>query len=506
MHTQEDTIHDDITSALNLKIEEALNSFDRIMAEKQMECAEGRVPNAGAAYDLFIRSVRKKALTQLNGVKAWVGAHIRSVIIQQVRTSGVYKLHEIKDKITAAEAEKQKAVDEEQRIIKNSKNLGDYEKYSLYGHPEFQPSVRANRKNKQLQFSSPAKKISPGVEQVYQKYMSKRRKSLIIGLIVTVICIIIDFSMIYALFLSANYPPDIAVTVAVISAAMLDAPPYVLGYIWTKGEDDISLLELQGCAKTSEAERKKKGNRILLFVMLTVIILAFITYLSVRILSFLGGGDFDLAFHAIIEKNWSALKGVEFSGADFLSTIVPFSTSVVALAVGKLLYPLKTDYIKESVVVIKDEINKQIKLNREKIVDCEKQISDLHEDMVTLKQEIWTFYLGRKPFPQSDNVFRIEVSLAFQKLNLPLYEQTYADCCLLLRNQAAVLLGSINDQLAQYASNPSSVIAMTISSEEEQYLDEFWIIPTDGTVQRPITQSHLASIKSTTKEISKALN
>lgn len=507
MPNQIDTVHDDITSALNAKIEEVFNSFDKIIADKRKECEEGGIPNVGATYDAFIRSIRKKALTQLNGIKAWLGAHIRSMIIQEVRISGIYKLREIKDAITTAEAEKQKAIVEKERIIKNSGMLSDYEKYSLYGHPEFELSTKANRKNKHVKsISSTMEKVSPNIDLVYQKYASKQRKSLIIGLLVTAVCTFIDFSMIYALFLSANYSPAHAITIAIISAAILDAPPYVLGYTWTKSEDDSSLLELQGRAESSEADRKNKGNRILLYAMLIVIIVAFIVYLIVRILSFLGGGDFNLAFHAIIEGDWSKIRDVEFSGADFLSTVVPLSTSVVALVVGKMLYSLKTDYIKESIIVINEEINAKIKACEEKIIDCEKQIKDLKDDMVTLRGEIWTFYLGQKPFPSDDNSFRLDVSLAFQKLNLPLYEQTYSDCCLLLRNQANILLSSVNEQLAQYAANPSRVITMGLSKDEEQCLNDFWVISTNGEDQCSITQSHLESIKGTVSEIVNALN
>jgi len=508
MPTQIDTVHDDITSALNAKIEEAFNSFENLIADKRKECEKGGVPNAGATYDTFIRSIRKKALTQLNGVKAWIGVHIRSVIIQEVRTSGIYKLHEIKDAITTAEAGKQKATAEKERIIKSSEILSDYEKYSLYGHPEFEPSMRVIRGNKYVKkFPSTREQVSPNIDAVYQKYASKKTKSLIIGLIVTAVCIFIDFSMIYALFLSANYSPALAITIAIISAATLDAPPYVLGYTWTKSEDDSSLLELQGRAKSPEAGRKNKGNRILLYAMIVVITLAFIVYLAVRVFSFLGGGDFNLAFHAIFERDWSKIRNVEFSGADFLSTVVPLSTSVVALAVGKMLYSLKTDYVKESIVVIKDEINAKIKACDEKIIDCEKQIKDLKDDMVTLREEIWTFYLGRKPFPADDISFRLEVSLAFQKLNLPLYEQTYSDCCLLLRNQANVLLNLVNDQLVQYAADQSRVIAMSLSEDEEQCLNDFWVISTNGKEnQRPITQSHLKSIKQAVNEIVDVLN
>lgn len=490
-----------------IPLEEAFNSFDCVIAEKQNECKAGAVPNCGPVYDSFIRSIRKRALTQLNGVKAWIGVHIRSTIIQQVRTSGFYKLQEIKHEITAVEAERQKAIDERQRITANKTSLSDYEKYSLYGHPEFKPSLRANRGNKHSQtVSSAGKKVSTDVELVYQRYMSKKRQSLISGLMVTAVCIVIDFSMIYALFLSANYSPVIAMTIAVISAAMLDAPPYVLGCLWTKSEDESNLLELQGYFETPEAKRKKRGNKILLFLMLVVIIAAFIAYLVARILSFLGGGDFSLAFHAVIEKNWSAIESAEFSGADFLSTVVPFSTSVVALAVGKMLYPFKTDYIKDSVVVIKNEMNENVKLCKEKIVDCDKQIEDLKDTMVTLKEEIWTFYLGKAPFPKSDKKFKREVSRAFQILNLKLYTDTYSECCLILRNQAIVLLESANDQLAQYSSEPLRVVNMNLSKEEERFLDDFWVIPTSGAAQHPITQSHLASIKSTIKEISDTLS
>lgn len=497
-----DTIHEDIVSALNTKIDEAVNSFECVIAEKKKECEDGNVPNVGLAYESFIRNIRKKAIFQFNGVKAWLGTHVLGTIIQQVRTSGIYKLHEAKEAITAVEAEKQKALEERKRIFETDYILPDFELYSLYGHPEFEQFTKRRFWNRRIKdASTPTKEIPPNVELAYQKYKVKKKRSLIIGLIITIICIIIDFSMIFTMFLSANYSTNSAFLIAIIIAAMLDAPPYVFGFIWTKNDDDRSLLELQGDTNTSDAKRKIKGNRMLLFVMLLVIILAFICYLTVRILSFMGGGDFNLAVHAIIEGDWNKVKNVEFSGADFLSIAVPITTSVVALAVGKMLYSLRTDYIKASVTAIKNEINNRIKACDEKIVDCDKQIKDLENHIDTLKGEIWTFYLGRKPVPPDDETFSLEISLAFQKLNLSLYEQTYCDCCLLIRNQALTLLRNVSDQFAQYAANQSSITDMNLSQEEEEHLDDFWVIPSQGIIQHQATQSHLTSIEKTVNEI-----
>lgn len=508
MPIQINTVHNDITSAFNAKIKETLDSFDITIADKQRECERGSIPNSGSSYDAFIRNIRRKALTELNGVKAWIGAYIPNAIIQEIKTSGIYKLHEIKEKITIEEAKKEKAEVEKEDVIKISKALSDYEKFTLYGHPEFEPSAREHAGNKHVKNTDLMReRISPDIDTVYQKYASRRARSLMVGLIVTLACAFIDFSMIYPLFLSANYPSKQAIGIAIISAAILDGPPYVLGYTWTKSEDDSSLLELKGMACSPEADRKKRGNRILLYAMLIVILLVFIAYLAVRVFSFLGGGDFNLAFHAVVERDWEKIKNVEFSGADFLSTIVPFSTSVVALAVGKLLYSMRTDYVKDSIVVIKDGINEKIKTCERTIIDCQKEIKNLEGYVKTLKAGIWTFYLGRKPFPvNDDSSFGLEVSLAFQKLNLPLYGQTYSNCCLLLRNQANVLLSSVNDQLAQYAADQTRVIAMELSANEKQCLDDFWVISTSWEDQRPITQSHLESIKNTVNNVEKMFN
>lgn len=507
MAVQIETIHDDVISAFNSKIEEAIHNTDNTIADKRKECEEGSVPNAGTAFDAVIRDLRRNALRQLNGVKTWIGTQIRSVIIQEIGASGIYKLRAIENRITAAEAEKQKAIEEKERIIKDNGTSSDYEKYIRYGHLESKMSGRLARKSGEVKNSSTERKeVNSDIEVTYQKYASKKIKSWIIGGIVTAACIAADFSMIYALFLAANYSSALAVLVAVISAAMLDAPPYVFGYIWTKSEDDSSLFELQGREMSSEAERKRKGNRILLVGIFIVIVLAFIGYLTVRVLSFLGGGDFSLGVHTVIEKDWSKIKDIDFSGADFLSTTVPFSTSVVALAVGRILYPFQTDYIKEAIVIIKNEINAEIKVCEEKIIDCEKQIGDLNDEMVTLKEELWTFYQGRKPFPTDEHSFKSEVSFAFQKLNLPLYEQTYTDCCQLLRNQANALLSQVNNQMAQYAADQSRIIAMDLSKEEEQCLDDYWVVSGNGKAQRPTTQSQLEAIRNTIKEIANALN
>ena len=100
-----------------------------------------------------------------------------------------------------------------------------------------------------------------------------------------------------------------------------------------------------------------------------------------------------------------------------------------------------------------------------------------------------------------DESFRTEVSLAFQKLNLSLYKQTYSDCCLFIRNQAIALLGTINEQLAQYAADQPRIIAMQFSKEEEEWLDDFWVIPIHGEAQHQVTRSHLDSIDGVVNEI-----
>lgn len=504
MPTRIDTVHDKIVSELNIKINETLNTFDNVIAEKQKECEEGNVPNDGAPCESFIRNVRKKALSQFNGIKTWLATHILSTIIQQERTSGVYKLLETKEKITAAEAEKQKALEDRKRILENNNAMSDFEKYSLYGHPEVDIPTKSssNRQNTLAQ----TKKTYPNIELAYRKYISKKKRSFILGLLVTIFCMAIDYKMIYDLFLSANSTFTSAMLSAVIIAAMLDAPPYVLGYVWTKNNDDRSLFELQGNADTSGAKRKIRGNKILLFIMSIVILLGFILYLLVRLLSFFGGGNINLAIHAILKIDFSEINTVTFSGADLLSSFVPLSTSVMALTVGRALYSMKTDYIKESIVVIKNEINEKIKICDEKIIEKEKQIKDLEETMVTLKKEIWVFYFGREPFPPDEESFRLEVSLAFQKLNLSLYRQTYSDCCQLLRDQAIALLGTVNDQLARYATDQPSIIAMSLSSDEERCLDDFWVIPTHGATQHQTTQSHLTSIENIVNELLSKLN
>lgn len=477
MSTKINTIQDTVFSEFNIKIDETINSCNIDITESKKNCEEGIVPVAKEQFESFIRDIRKKVILKFKYVKIWLGTYVRSTITQEIKTSGIYKLHEAKKAITAITAEKQKLLEEQQNIFKNDYPLTDFEKYSLYGHPEFEQSKNLKFRNKETQDNSvPKREISPKIELTYQKYKSNKKRSLIMGLIISAICAAIDFSIIYTLFLSANYSANLALIIAIISAATLDAPPYVLGYIWTKNDDDKSLLELRDIVNTPEAKRKIKGNKILLVTMLVVIIFAFIAYLIVRVLSFLGGGDFNIAFHNILEKDWGNVKNIVFNGADFISTIVPFATSVVALAVGKMLYTFKTDYIKESIIIINKEIDEKIKKCNDKIIDYEKQISDLEDNLASLKIEIWTFYCGKEPFPTDDQTFRMNISIAFQKLNLSLCEQTYSNCCKIIRNQAMTMLKTVNKTLTEYASDQQSIMEMSLSDDEKKYLDEFWVI------------------------------
>ena len=502
MSTRIDTIHDSIILDLNKKIDEKITEFTESIIDKKRDCEDGMIPNGTAAFESFLRSIRKLALSQFIGTKMWLGTHVLSSIIQQVRTSGIYKLHEEKQALSQVKAEMNIALEERQRIIEEDEDLSNYEKYLIFGNSEYIDSSLPQETS--ANDSEIKNEVSHNVEMNHRKYILKTRRSIVLGIIITAICIAIDLSLIYALFVSANYSTGLAMIIAVISAAMLDAPPYVFGYIWTKNDDDKSLMELQGNSNSPEAKRINKGNRVLLIVMLFVIMIAFLAYLSVRILSFMGGGDFDLAFHAILEKDWSIIKKVVFSGADFLSTIVPLATSVVALAVGKVLYASKTDYYKETVAIINKKINDRIKKFTERIIGYNKQINDLNDSIMSLKGEIWTFYYGKKPFVQDENTFSQEVSIAFQKLNLSLYNQTYCDCCLLLRKRAETFLETVNNDFAQYAADQANVITMTLSNNEINILDDFWV-PNKGEPQHKITESHLEAIKEKVEELLKEL-
>lgn len=505
MPTETNTIHNDILETLNKKVEETSDRIEDIVESKCRDCQDGLVPVSGSVYDAYIRQIRKTVLSRFKEIKTWLGSYIHDALIQDVRTSGISRLHQIKEGITEAEAERQKVIEEQQSLFDNQNNLTDYEKYSLYGHPELKQSPKWKFWNRET-INESEREVSANAELTYQKYRAKSRRSVLFGLIVTAICISIDFDMIYALFLSANYAANTAITAAFLSAAMLDAPPYVLGYIWTKNDDARSLFELQGNAGSSEAKRKIKGNKILLNIIFTVIVFAFLAYLVVRILSFLGGGDFNLAFHAILERDWNKIQNVEVNGAEFLSTVVPFATSVVALAVGKILYSARTDYIKESITVIKNEINEKIRLCDGRRIDCEKRIEDLKDYKVSLEREIWIFYLGRAPFPSDENIFRHEISVAFQKLSLLGYKQTYSNCCIHLRDQVTQWFQTINDRFAKYASDHSRISTMDLSQDEKNLLDDFWVISSCNEPQHEMTQSHLNLIEKIANDHLKQLN
>ena len=512
MPTQLSTIHEEAVSATSSKIETTSKEVVIAIGESIAELKNGRIPSAGKAYEDHVRGLRRTALVRFSSIKSWLGPYISSNIIQQIRTSGLYKLHEIIEAVNATEAKRTKVVEERARIFNDDVPLADYEKFVLYGEPEFVKEEknilarifkRKSKVNNTDNVSPAPTQNTSAIVQTYEKHKRKKTMSSLAGIIVTALCAAADFSIIFAVFQSANLGVALSIATAIISAAVLDAPPYVLGYLWTQRDDSKRFWELRNEPNDPGATNEMKRYNITITVLLIVILLIFISYLMLRIILFFGGGNFDLAFHSILDGNFR-FEGTTFNGADLLSTFVPIGTSVVAFAIGMLLFSSHTDYVKNAITIIKKELNDRIKRCEETIVDCDEKHKNLNAEIPALKREIWTFYMGpTKAFPPDDVTFREQVSVSFQKLNLALYKQTYTACSLLLRDHAVAMLQNINYKLTPYAADQATVVSMLISTEENTFLDDFWVKSSGGatSLQHEITANDLQAIEKHVKQL-----
>ncbi|MCL2164889.1 MAG: hypothetical protein FWH55_10985 [Oscillospiraceae bacterium] len=494
MPTQLSTIHNDVVSTAIQKIDATSEEVEGIISKSVEGLVNGRIPSAGKAYEDHVRNIRRNALVRYSSTKAWLCTHILGTVIQQIRTSGLYRLHETIEAVNATDATRTKAIDERARIYNDEEPLADFEKFVLFGEPEFdslkenilvRTLKRLKRKNNEPSNNNAAatsKQKSSAITQTYEKYSSKKNMSLLAGIIVTFLCAAADFSIIYAVFQSANLGIGLSAVTAIISAAVLDAPLYVLGYLWTKRDDSRRLWKLRNESNDSGAANEMKRYSITIKALFSVILLIFIAYLVLRILLFLGGGNFNLALHTILDGEFK-FTSTDFNAADLLSTFVPLGTSAVAFAVGMLLFSSHTDLVKNTITIIKKELKERIKKCDETIVDCDEKQKNLREEIPALKREIWTFYLGNKSFPLDDVTFREQVSISFQKLNLSLYVQTYTTCSLLLRDKAVAMLQNINSSLAPYAADQAAIASMQISADEESVLDDFWVKSVGGSVK-----------------------
>lgn len=455
MSTEINNIQHDIIASVNNSITDTTKTIKKKIDSVADAVQNHKNPN-GKPFTQQVRSLRIQALSLFGTVKTDILTTVSSSVIQEARASGFFTVQEEMNKIHENNAKKAKAIEGKQRILNETQELTDYDKFKQFDEKEHTV-----------------------IEKTEIKYKRKSLMTTTSGIIIALFCTFADILMIYPLFEMANYEPALAVLNAIIIALILDVPPYVLGKLVSGKNDTAHLWELKSESHTKAFERKMRNFRNIIGIVCVVTIIMLLFYIAFRILSFLGGGNFSIAFSMILSNNFhfEAIDTISFNGADFMTIIGPLATSAVSYAMGMYLTVSYAEYVKDANIVINEELKKRVEICEETIVDCEKNVKIFMEDIDSLKREIWAQYIGnKKPFPSNNGEFKQEVSIAYQKLHLTQYINTYEACCRNLRNSAVAMLNEINYNLAQHAQNSADILSINIDNIETNMLNDFWTI------------------------------
>lgn len=445
------------------------------------------VPVQGPGCTVFIRSLRSRALGYFRPVKEEIYENILSSLTHEGNTHGLSKLQEMDSEIKGQETKKKKAHNDKLRIQKELKELktAPYDKFMLYGDLNVKRGAQGD-----IYRNDP---IRSAVLPLQKDYEKRQRVDTFWGILVSLIFAAMDFNIIYNVFLSSNMALRSALISSLLSAVMLDIPPYVLGNLLQRKNDRKRLWVMRGKLVSKAAQVDLKPYTIGIWLLIVAIGLFFVMYLMLRIILFFGGGDFDLALHFLLEWEFDFSR-VEFNSSDFISTLFPIVTSAVAFVFGLTRFTSYVSHIEKTNTVIGDVLKLQVDNCTEIENKCEEEKVNLQRRRNTMKREIWTFYFKQKPVPSKEEEFEQKVSAEFQRINLEMYIEIYRTLCIHLRNRARQALTKINTELAPQVASQTEITTMEFSAEEQAVLDSFWVIGKNA-VQHEDTARHMEKIE-----------
>lgn len=469
----------DADAKINIDIQKAQKDFD-----------DGKILKGGPGCITYFRLLRNKALGYYQPIKQEIYQCILNGLTHENNTHGLNSLQTLSEEINAQEAKKQKTNQDKARK-KSELKLSIYDKFVLYG------DLNTTRKSQTNDYrNDPVRSV---VFQAQKDYEAKKRSDTMWGIAFSLIFAGMDFNIIYNVFLSSNMALSGALVSAFLSAVMLDIPPYVLGNLVQRWNDRKRFWLLRGkhTGKSAEVDLKPYviGSRLLV----AAIVLFFLMYLALRVILFFGGGDFDLALHFLLNREFN-FAAVEFNSSDFISMLFPIVTSAVAFVVGLMKYTPYVEHIEKTVKNIDKALNAQIDDYSSAIVEYDKEKSNLALRLDREKQQIWAFYFKAKPLPKNDEEFIEKVSTAFQQLALTQCTEDYRIQCTKLRESAEGSLKHINTELAPYVTAPMEISTMALSFEEQATLDSFWVTG-EGCVQVEETKRHIKNIENTIRKL-----
>lgn len=492
------TNHDEVVIELTRKLNDTSRKIEQMIDNFIEKVEQGKVPSAGQIYLTNIRNLRINALMQYQSIKTEIYRIVSGSMTQETKMDKLDELEKLIENRNVFDTKKEKAK-QDMKSLKKDMALPEYKKFQLYGE-----KYRKNKHKGKINDNEDTQNgCSKDTGRAHKDYIFERNRNLAIGVIATILCMVFDFSIIYAVFLESNMGEVLSLSISIISVGVLDAPPYILGTLWTKKGDKKRHWELWRDKNDPGLDIELKLYNITIGTLLIAIVIIFGAYLSLRVFLFLGGGDFNLALHSLLNKNFT-FESIAFNSSDLLSTVVPLGTSTVAFAIGVLCSSSYTDYVQRTIVIINKNLELQIMECEKVIVDSEEKRKNISNEIISLKRRIWSFYIGNTSLPKDEGDFCKKVFIAFQKLNLQSYRQTYEECCILLRNRAIEMIQHINEVMVIYTTDQTEITSMKNSVEENALLDDIWVI-SDKNTQHELTLEHTSAIEKYIKQLEQRL-
>lgn len=308
--------------------------------------------------------------------------------------------------------------------------------------------------------------------------IKKIKRGFVLSIIIAVICTIFDVFMLYEPFSIGNV--NNALLSCILFAIPLDALPAVVGILFsqkTSSQKKILLKQEFTSNVTSEKKDLKVWSFLLWFTIIITVI-AFIIYFAARAVMIIGGDDFNIGWKLL--QGWithtSLVENPEEIEHNFasVSIITPFLSSVFALVASIIVSKSELNYVDQFCIKMKSAIKIYSEQCAVKINDLNNRKNGLMTNKNNKMAAMWTDYGFNPPISNNFTDFIMKVQAAARTRITETYPGTYEAFCRQARSCTEKAINNLKERLSSYSNNPSDVISMTITDEEQCGLDYIW--------------------------------
>ena len=281
------------------------------------------------------------------------------------------------------------------------------------------------------------------IQNLHKKIIVGKNINLVVGAIVTFLCITVNVGIMQSIFLTANLSYGLAFFYALIVAVIFDVSIYIFSILLNK-ENGLSQVWKSG-SKLSE-----------------IIVLIWSVCFAIR------------EFYV-----WKYMK---FHHSDFVLMVIPFLTAIAIFVCGWLLPPSYANYIYTGSC-------------GKKVRGCSKKRKELASKSFFLKKKIWEHYFGESMFPKDNSVFCQQITEAICRSDL----QKFEEGCSLLKDAAVDKLEYINNEMKKYKGDIEEICSMSDSEEEREALS--YLESIDEVFRDEKFKKHFDALKAETKHM-----